>query len=66
MKKKRILHFMRRLGLIKQRPHFLAEGLSAVFEVLVVHPRANRRSPLSPERRRLCPGCESGPSHSPG
>jgi teichuronic acid biosynthesis glycosyltransferase TuaH len=46
--KKRILYFMHvDWGWIKQRPHFLAEGLSAVFEVLVVHPRANRRSQLS-------------------
>lgn len=31
---------------IKQRPHFLAEELSANFDVLVVYPRANRRSHL--------------------
>lgn len=31
---------------IKQRPHFLAEELSLVFDVLVLYPRANYRSYL--------------------
>ena len=45
--KKKILYFMHvDWHWIKQRPHFLAEELSANFDVLVAHPHNNRRSHL--------------------
>lgn len=45
--KKKILYFMHvDWHWIKQRPHFIAEGLSASFDLLVVHSSSNRKSNL--------------------
>lgn len=52
--KKKILYFMHvDWHWIKQRPHFLAEELSANFDVLVAHPHNNRRSHLVSNKTNL-------------
>lgn len=52
--KKKILYLMHvDWHWIKQRPHFLAEGLSANFDVLVAHPHNNRRSHLVGNKTNL-------------
>lgn len=52
--KKKILYLMHvDWHWIKQRPHFLAEGLSAEFDVLVTHPHSNRRAHLIRNKTNL-------------
>lgn len=52
--KKKLLYFMHiDWHWIKQRPHFIAEGLSADFDVLVAHPHNNRRKNLVSNKSNL-------------